>query len=154
MNVLKQILPSGTVLADLSPSGNGTDRMYVKNKAALGQSGFPACLIDTGEYTGSIASHALFEGYAIISVRYYNRWEATNVTISQLELDAYVDLLRMAANVEDNNTLIYQGSEKVVSVPVYKIAQTPVPDDTIPGIKNAFFQEMFLFINVLPYDNA
>lgn len=150
MAALTVVLPVGTMLAQLSVSGNGQERIYTDRDAMALMALYPAILLRPGLNTTRIGGGRLYDGTVQISVRMYDRWDNQAATLDAIYLAEYSDLLRMAANLENNNTLVGGGVNQCLAIPTIEIMDKPVLDEEIPGIR-AVFTEMLLTINVLPY---
>lgn len=150
MAALTIVMPVGTMLAQLSVSGNGMERIFTDRDAMALSALFPAMLLRPGLNTTRIGGGRLYDGTVQISARMYDRWDNQAATLDAIYLAEYADLLRMAANLENNNNLTSAGTNQCLSIPTIEITDKPVLDEEIPGIR-AVFTEMMLTINVLPY---
>lgn len=151
MALLAILLPAGTQLAALSVNGDGSDRMYIEDRAAMiSGSGFPACNLYSRQDTTTIHGGFEYEGQIVICVRYYDRWDTQPETIANIKKNILADLMRMAANIEDNNSLTYQGANHALSVPKMTVSEDFAIDEETSNIK-LVYRELLLTINKYPY---
>lgn len=146
---LQQTLPQGTLLASLASDSTGQNRIFDEDVEGLAQSPFPAVLVLPGKKSVKHAGEG-FEGTQDIKVRYYDRWEQNAATLSTIRKNCYVELLRMASNLETNNSLASGGYSYIVSM-TYDISDSPEEDDTtVPGLK-LVYREMVIHMILMPW---
>lgn len=141
-----------TVLAQLSTSGTGVERVFIEDKASLVQSDFPNLLLSTGKQQTNLAGKNQYEAQVIVNAIYYNRWDRNPTAIDALHIAMREDLERMKANLETNQGLVYQGSYHSMAIPSIEIgAYDEELDDKMPSV-TLVKCPMTITINSLPYD--
>jgi hypothetical protein len=141
-----------TVLAQLSASGTGVERVFIEDKASLVLSDFPNLLLETGEQVTNLAGKNQYEAQVPVIVTYYDRWDRNPSTIDALHIAMRQDLERMKANLETNQGLVYQGSYHSMAIPTIKIgAYSEELDNTMPTV-TLVKCPMTITVNSLPYD--
>lgn len=161
LNVLKALLPNdpttglpNTVIGQEQTSLN-TDQVYVEEEFKLSQGNFPAVLLSSGpqNYTKMGGPHMQGGLYEVI-VEYYDRWDQQQTPIDDIRSSINADLERMKANIEDNDSLAYQGKNYAVSIPHKSLSPYKGEiDESVLGLK-LVKRTMTLSINILPYDAA
>jgi hypothetical protein len=145
-----------TLLAELSTSGTGLERVYVEGQKSsmLTSATFPALLIEpiTPQKT-SIGGHKVYNATMGVKLSYYDRWDRNSTTIEAIHLSSRQDLARIQANFESNPTLKYQGQDHSMSIQAFDITDLERELDeqveTAPLVKCS----LVLQINSLPYDS-
>jgi hypothetical protein len=163
LNILAQLLPNDPVTlqpntqvglnqAPLITSNNPHPLFYVESKYAVGQGQFPAVHLEAGEQKYSKNSRSTYTGELVAIIGYYDRWDKQQNTIDQIRSNIAADLERMKANLEDNDSLAYNGLAYATSIsPISLSAPKGEFDEQFPGI-TLVFRTMTLTINILPYD--
>ena len=146
-----------TQLAQSSQSGTGKELVFVQQKykmaMALKASQPYAVLLSPGKqhYTyggGPRARMGLYEAL----VQYYGRWDVQPTSIDAIWAAMDSDLVRMQANIENNDSLVFGSVANAMSVP--SISLSPYEgqfDHTFSGLVLPY-RTMTLSIEVLPYD--
>lgn len=152
MGVLKNILPANTQLAAGSTSGTGAEQVYIQSKYAMSLGNFPALHLSAGIQTYSKNSLRTYDGTVTIIAEYYDRWDRQDNTIDAIRANIALDLERMKANVETNDSLEWGNQAYAISVPTIMLSPYNGELDTqFPGF-TLVYRTMTLVINILPYD--
>lgn len=154
MQALRTILPVDTKLAETSLSGTGVELIYIqqKYKMALGMTSIQIAVnMHTAmqeRYRDALRAYA---GVASIDVCYYTRIDSQDVDFDALWSAMDVDIERMAANLESNDTTEYAGSNHTLSLERLTIAPyEPELDTSIPNF-TLLKRDMSLTFSLLPY---
>jgi hypothetical protein len=140
-----------TKLAALSASQKGTERVFIQNRFKMSQGDFPAVHLEAGDQTRHRNSLRTYMGMTVVDIDYYDRWDTSPDTIDGLRADISADLERIIANIEDNDSLAYQGRAFAISIPDTKFSPYKGEfDTTFPGL-TLVYRRATIFVNVLPY---
>lgn len=150
--VLKNILATNTQLATGSLSGTGLEQIYIQNKYQMSLGAFPAIHIEAGPQHYHKNSLRTYMGGLETIIQYYDRWDQQPSSIDTIRANIALDLERVKANIESNDSLSYGGTAYAISVPDMALSPYKGEIDTqFPGL-TLVFRELHLTINILPYD--
>lgn len=152
LNALKPVLPPNTLLAQLSTSGTGLERIYIQQKYQMSLGDFPALLLTCGQQNYTYASYGR-QGTVTANVFYYDRWDQQNSTIDDILGNIATDLNRMQANVEENDSVIMSNTPMITGIPSIGLSpyEGSIEASSITGI-SLVFRLMTLQFTILPYD--
>jgi hypothetical protein len=152
LNVLKQLLPANTQLAASSESGTGLEQIYIQNKYIMSQGSFPAVHLSSGTQNYKKNSLRTYFGAMQAIIEYYDRWDEQPITIDAIRANIALDLERMKANIETNDSLSFGGAANAISIPDMTLSAYKGEFDTqFPGL-TLVYRTLTLMINILPYD--
>ena len=146
-----------TQLAAGSADGTGlsaTDnRVYIRDKAALAAGSFPAVNLRAGTQHRRRNSRSTYTGTITLIADYYDRWTTTPETQAQVRANIALDLERMAANLESNDTLTLGASLYVVTLEDLSLSDdNGIFDDQLLQGERAIYRSLTAIYCVLPYD--
>lgn len=150
--VLKQVIVPNTQLALGSSDGTGLTQVYINNLYALSTGSFPAVHLSSERQVYAPRSRSTYTGMVNLHVDYYDHWDSQSATIDSQYAALSLDLERMKANVESNDTLAFQGTNALETV--IKIALSPYSpeiDTKFPGLL-LLFRTMTLSCRLPEYD--
>ncbi len=160
LNVLAQLLPNDPVtglpntVIGQNQVALGSSLVYVQNKYLMSLGQFPAVHLSSGEQHYRIVTRAGYVGLFIAEIEYYDRWDTQPSTIDAIRTNIATDLERMKANIEDQDSLAYQGQAYAISIPEMSLSPYKGEIDTqFPGL-TLVYRTLTLHVNLLPYDAA
>ncbi len=130
----------------------GKDLIYIQNKYQMSQGAFPAVHLSSGTQRYAKDSRSTWLGLVNVIVEYYDRWDKRPDTIETIRAQIAADLERMKANLEDNNSLAWQGSAYAISLSTIELSPYKGSiDEQFPGLV-LIRRSMTVPVNLLPYD--
>lgn len=159
MGVFKQLLPSdpktgqsNTRLGDIM-SATGVDLIYIQKRYEMLLGPKPALLIEAGPQISRLAAGEGRDGEMRIKIRYIDTWDRQPDTIDTIKLNNMIDLMRMQANLENNDASTFQRHDYSMSLPTMTLGgyEGAIDDVTIPGT-SLIVHDLDVVVNVLPYD--
>lgn len=153
LNAVANVMLPGSVIASQDPTNQGgLGLVFIEDLYALSLSQTPAVHLSAGNQPYQRNSLRTYIGQLTVEVCYYKRWDQTPETIAQIRKDIAADLEVLKGNLESNESLAFGAQAYAVSIP--RITLSPFKgaiDGTFPNF-SAIRREMFLTINLLPYD--
>lgn len=144
---MQQIIYIGTAVPATS--------VYVREFNKMLAGSFPAINLTGGGWNRARESRSTYAGMQHLKAKYYNRFDQSNTPIEDLWTAAVGDVEIMAANLENNETLLIQAADHAIS-----IGGMSFPDDDIPkkittdAGMTLLEAELIVSYLILPYDVA
>lgn len=156
MTAIKNVMAPNTQLAATSASGLGLELIFIQDKYAmmLGMNvNYPIAvnMMSKGQ-SYHRSSQRTYTGLVDVAIDYYSRWDEQDSTIDAIWASIALDLERIKANIESNDSLMYGQTNYAISVPsLYLTEYEGEYDKTFPGL-TLIHRMLTLKVNVLPYD--
>lgn len=132
--------------------GKPVSLVYIQNKYQMSLGPFPAVHLSTGPQTHRKNSLRTYMGQMTAIIEYYDRWDQQPNTIDAIRAGIAADLERIKANIEDNDSLAYQGQANAISTPQMSLSPYKGEFDAQFEGMLLVYRTLTLSINILPYD--
>lgn len=133
-------------------SSDGSDRVFIQRDYLVGQGPWPCVVIKSMPQTFTRNSIRTFDGQAGFTVDYFDRWDQTSELIDDVRDRISLDIERLKANLESNESLAYSGNAYAVGIP--KITLSGYDGELssqFPGL-SLVYRRMSVTMMLLPYD--
>jgi hypothetical protein len=126
--------------------------VYIQSKWKMMLGAFPAIHMNVGKTIFTRNSQRTYMAVYNVQIQYYDRWDQQPSTFDQIRSNIAVDLERIKANIESNDSLTYGTTAYAVSIPRFELSAYSTELDTrLPGA-SLVSRTLTAFVNVLPYD--
>ena len=142
-----------TVLGAVPASAaTGKGPVYVQREYDLYRGNFPALLLSAGPQTYSRSSRSTWQGTFTAYADYYDRWDEQGAEMDDIRVAIDLDLERMKANIESNESLQIGVSARTISM--YQTMLSPY-EGMIKAIAGMtyIYRRLTLSFHKLPYDS-
>lgn len=132
--------------------GKPVSLVFIQNKYQMSLGNFPAIHLSAGPQSYRKNSLRTYMGQMTAIIEYYDRWDQQPNTIDAVRAGIAPDLERIKANIEENDSLVYQGQANAISVPQMSLSPYKGEFDFQFEGKVLVYRTLTLSINILPYD--
>lgn len=133
-------------------AATGKDLIYIQSFYNMLIGPMPAVHIEAAPQRYFLAEQRGRAGQMIILIKYFDSWDNQPSTLDTIKSNNIADLMRIAANLENNETLTYNYENHALSIFELTLSgyEGALDNTTIPG-KSFIRHDLTLVINIPPY---